>query len=266
MPIKTAIRRSAYTVLQRLHAVPNSWSVGNAFKVMEFRTLVEGANLRRDHAVLDLGCGKGIQTQLLARRCGKVTGLDVGEKAIAEARRLLAHCPDSGRIGFLCVPLEDAGLPAASLDRVFSFSVLEHIPNLDRVLVEIARILKPGGELHISVDALANIGRELVEKHRKDHYVVQYFTPQTLQAKLEAAGMEVMEVYPIFTSGLAREQFELRIRSGGPRWLAGKILLYKRLESEEGRKESEKGVMLIARARRPSVTARQESGLKRQPA
>ena len=62
------------------------WNVGNAFKVHEFRQLVELSGLKKTHTVLDLGCGTGLQTVLLARRCASILGVDVSPKAIKEAQ------------------------------------------------------------------------------------------------------------------------------------------------------------------------------------
>ena len=249
MTIAGTARRAAYAALQKARIVPNRWSVGNAFKVLEFRALLRGANLEQHHTVLDLGCGKGIQTQLLAPGCGKVVGLDVSENAIAEARRLVKLSAMRHKIEFVCGSIEGAGLQTASFDHVFSFSVLEHIENLPAVLRELARVLRPGGKLHLSADSLASIKNPaFVARHREDHSVVQYFTADSLARQLEFAGFEVRAIFPIFTSPLARQAFEDRIEKGGPRWLPGKMLLCRQLRESEIRNGSSEGVMLIARA------------------
>jgi ubiquinone/menaquinone biosynthesis C-methylase UbiE len=96
--------------------------------------------------------------------------------------------------------LETLNLPSESFDALFSFCVLEHIDNLGEVLEEARRILRPGGHLHISVDSLATITDATIRaKHQRDHFVVQYFTADTLNAILAAAGFDVNRVYPILT-------------------------------------------------------------------
>ena len=155
------------------------WNVGNAFKVHEFRELVDRSDLRKSHAVLDLGCGTGLQTVLLARRCASILGLDVSPAAIQEAQERALRCGVADRATFRCAPIEQCGLPSDSFDRVYSFCVLEHIANLDRVLAELLRLMKPGAEMHVTVDSLANVrDPRLIEKHRQDHFVVEYFTPR----------------------------------------------------------------------------------------
>jgi ubiquinone/menaquinone biosynthesis C-methylase UbiE len=249
MQVKQTVRRAAYSALQIARIVPNKWSVGNAFKVFEFRKLVSDAGLKQNHVVLDLGCGKGTQTQLLAPGCHKIVGLDVEESCISEARRLIKRSAVRHKAEFVCGSIMDACFPDASFDHVFCFSVLEHIDNLPAVLREVARVTRPGGQLHLSVDSLTSIKNlNLIAKHRRDHFVVQYFTPQTLTALLESAGFAVAELFPIFTSTVARKAFEHRIEKGGPRWLPSKMRLYWQLKTGDSRNASAEGVMLIARA------------------
>src|SRR5262249_31387976 len=160
----------AYRAAQWSRVVPSLWMLRNPFKIHEYVEVVSGANLTPDHVALDLGCGKGFQTQILARTCRRVLGLDVSPAKIAEAPRVLRGSCVERKVDFVAGKVEEAGLSASSLDRVLSFCVLEHIANLDEVLRELARLLKPGGELHASVDALASIrDPELLARHRRDH-------------------------------------------------------------------------------------------------
>jgi ubiquinone/menaquinone biosynthesis C-methylase UbiE len=245
------LRQTSYNLLEHLNLRPMVWNVGNAFKVHEFRQLVEPSGLDPSHVVLDLGCGTGLQTVLVAKRCSAIWGLDVSPSAIRLAQERALRCGVSHRATFLCSPLELANLQEESFDRVFSFCVLEHIPNLDQVLTEIYRLLKPGGEMHVTVDSLATIhDPEVVEKHRRDHLVVEYFTPQTLTDRLRRVGFEMMEVYPLFTSELAREAFEQRIINSRTVSMLAKLQLYRALRSENA-KNAKEGIMVLARVRKP---------------
>lgn len=94
-------------------------------------------------AVLDLGCGGGFMAEALARRGAAVTGVDPSEPALDAARR---HAAEGGlsiayRRGFgEAIPAE-----TRSMDVVVCVDVLEHVDDLDRVLDEVRRVLKPGG-------------------------------------------------------------------------------------------------------------------------
>ena len=120
-------------------------------------------------------------------------------QAIARARQLLGSSRVRHKITFLNGSVNSMGLQHNSFDRVYSFCVLEHVHELPDVLAEIVQLLKPGGSLHVSVDSLGGaMDPTLVEKHRRDHGVVQYFTSVSLAEQLEGAGLEMLEVLPIF--------------------------------------------------------------------
>ncbi len=251
LPWKSRIRRTTYHILEALRLRPMVWNVGNAFKVHEFRQLVELSGLKKTHTVLDLGCGTGLQTVLLARRCASILGLDVSPKAILEAQERAIRCGVADRAKFRCSPVEQSELPSNSFDRVYSFCVLEHIGNLDQVLAELLRVMKPGAEMHVTVDSLANVhDPRLIEKHRQDHFVVEYFTPASVSERLTRAGFELQEVRPLFTSELASRAFEQRIINSGHLGMLAKLQLYLELRQEKNR-DAKEGIMVLVRARKP---------------
>jgi SAM-dependent methyltransferase len=97
--------------------------------------------------VLDVACGEGYGSALLARHAMAVTGVDISAKAIAHAR---ATYPALGNVTFTCASCTALPLPPASVDLVVSFETLEHITEHEAFLDEIARVLAPGGVLLMS--------------------------------------------------------------------------------------------------------------------
>jgi 2-polyprenyl-3-methyl-5-hydroxy-6-metoxy-1,4-benzoquinol methylase len=248
------LKVAVYRMLQKIRIAPGVWMLQNPLKIHEFSALVAHSGLERHHVILDLGCGKGFQTQVLARRCAKAIGVDIGEEQIETARWFARSSCVEGKIDFLCTRLEDATLADSSLDKVYSICVLEHIPNLPSVLAAILRLLKPGGELHVSVDSLRTVrDAQLIAKHKQDHDVVQYFTADSLTEQLQAAGLEVREVVPVLTSDFARGEFENRIRATTSYGygILRRFRLYRKLVREEKRSRGTEGIWLVARARRP---------------
>lgn len=94
--------------------------------------------------VLDLGCAFGFGTRLPARRF-KTYGHDLSAPYIERARRSL---PD---VTFTVGPADSVPYPDAFFDAVLLLDVLEHVPDDAAVLREIARVLRPGGTLILSV-------------------------------------------------------------------------------------------------------------------
>lgn len=94
-------------------------------------------------AVLDLGCAGGFMAEALARRGTDVTGIDPAAEAIDAAR---AHAREGKlRIGYDVGVGEALPYDDASFDAVVCVDVLEHVADLNKVLSEVARTLRPGG-------------------------------------------------------------------------------------------------------------------------
>ncbi len=109
--------------------------------------------------VLDLGCGTGRDAYLVSRLVGaqgRVIGIDMTPQQLAIARRnQAAHRDASGldNLDFRDARIEDlraAGIADASIDVVISNCVVNLSSDKRRVLSEIFRVLKPGGELLFS--------------------------------------------------------------------------------------------------------------------
>ena len=94
---------------------------------------------------LDLGCGEGVFTAVLARAGADVVGADVAEAALARARR--AH----PQLRFMLVPVEGP-LPFAdgAFELVWASEVIEHVADTARWLSEVRRVLAPGGRLALT--------------------------------------------------------------------------------------------------------------------
>ena len=97
--------------------------------------------------VLDVACGEGYGTALLARGAEHVTGVDVSEQAIAHARAAYAAL---GNVRFEIASCTQLPLANESIDLAVSFETLEHIAPQEKFLDELARVLSPEGVLVLS--------------------------------------------------------------------------------------------------------------------
>ena len=102
----------------------------------------------RGKSVLDVGCGDGENSVLLAKLGARVTGLDVSPKAIELAGRRAALDGVQHSTTFVCSPLETADLRSGSFDVVWVDNVLHHLlPVLDETMATLTRWVRPGGQL-----------------------------------------------------------------------------------------------------------------------
>ena len=99
--------------------------------------------------VLDVGCGGGILSESMADKGAKVTGIDLGEKALKVAQ---LHSLESGvAVDYKLISVEElAEKSPASFDAVTCLEMLEHVPNPASVVAACAKLVKPGGHVFFS--------------------------------------------------------------------------------------------------------------------
>ena len=219
------------------------------FKIYEFKELQSGIKFSRDELILDIGCGSGLQTMLLGKRCKKVIGIDISEKAVTSAKRISRYM--KGRISseFRCAKIENAEFESEYFDKIFSICVIEHIPNYLDVLKEAYRILKSGGQMIFSVDTLESIEDDkLLEKHEREHFVEKYFRREELRAILEEICFKKIDIYPIFKSDYAKKLFITGINNNFHYGHLRSILAFFLLRCKEKHcADEDKGIFLIVK-------------------
>lgn len=92
---------------------------------------------------LEIGCGPGLLTQAMAERGVQMTGLDKSAKMVARARRNAAECTFVRGDAF--------ALPMANDSQALAFaaSVINVVPEPEKLVQEMARVVRPGG--HVAV-------------------------------------------------------------------------------------------------------------------
>jgi ubiquinone/menaquinone biosynthesis C-methylase UbiE len=98
---------------------------------------------------LDIGCGEGHNTRLLARSGARITGVDIAEVFISHAREAEAHEPLG--IDYRVASAVDLPFDDRTFDFATGFMSFMDVPETDRVLAEARRVLKPGGFLQFSI-------------------------------------------------------------------------------------------------------------------
>jgi ubiquinone/menaquinone biosynthesis C-methylase UbiE/DNA-binding transcriptional ArsR family regulator len=118
---------------------------GDRFHLAALAALVDG-----NWTVGDLGCGTGQVTAALAPFVARVIAVDASAAMLQAAKKRLQGSDniDLRRGDLEALPIDDGRLDAATL-----MLVLHHVPEPERALGEVARVLKPGGRALI-VDML----------------------------------------------------------------------------------------------------------------
>jgi ubiquinone/menaquinone biosynthesis C-methylase UbiE len=128
--------------------------------------------IRPTDTVLEIGCGSGLFTRALAKRCAKLISQDLEPRYVDEAR---AKTTDLTHVEFLAVDACKLELEHVA-DVIVLISVLPEIPEPVRALEACIRALKPGGHIIIS--------QELFEP--------EYVTSAQTDAWARSAGLKVI--------------------------------------------------------------------------
>ena len=145
--------------------------------------------------VLEIGCGMGLHTELMTRAGAHVTALDISPKSVAATRARLS-------LRGLAADVREADAETlgarAAYDFIWSWGVIHHSARTGRVLRNLYRALKPGGQLRFMVYSLDGVqaysvmmrrymfgfwrGRSLDELlwEGTDGYLARYFTKDGL--------------------------------------------------------------------------------------
>ncbi len=100
----------------------------------------------RGKRVLDVGCGDGQQSVLMALLGARVVGIDLSAGALEVARRRAELNGVGGAIDFHCAPIETADPGDAGFDVVYCDAILHHLlDDLDAVMAKLVRWVAPGG-------------------------------------------------------------------------------------------------------------------------
>jgi 2-polyprenyl-6-hydroxyphenyl methylase/3-demethylubiquinone-9 3-methyltransferase len=191
------------------------WDPGSEFRPLhEINPLrlgwIDGHARLADKRVLDVGCGGGILAESMAQLGARVTGIDLGEKALKVAE---LHGLESGvHVDYEHVAVEElAAREPAGFDVVTCMEMLEHVPDPDSVVRACAQLVRPGGWVFFSTISrnpkaflFAIVGAEYLLKllPRGTHAFEKFIRPSELlgfarRHGLESAAMTGMTYNPL---------------------------------------------------------------------
>ena len=172
--------------------------------------------------VLEVGCGVGAQTVILAKNSpqARITSIDISDESLAAAKK---RVEDAGFTNVVFQRADIFNLPfaACSFDHVFVCFVLEHLPNPDAALLKLKDVLKPGGSMTVieGDHGSAYFHPDSAEARRAIQCLVD------IQAKLGGNSLIGRRLFPLLTSAGFRD---VRVSprmvyadSSRPKWVEG---------------------------------------------
>jgi SAM-dependent methyltransferase len=152
------------------------------FVAPAIETLAAG---RGDLHIIDCGCGVGQNVRLL-RPFGRVAAFDLDATAARMTR--------AAGFAVVCADATRAPFRSEAFDLATSFDVLQCVERDQAAVTEMARLLRPGGALLMTVAALDVLRGD----HAESWHEVRRYTPGTARRLVEQAGLRVERVSFLF--------------------------------------------------------------------
>jgi SAM-dependent methyltransferase len=138
-----------------------------------------------------------------------------------------------------------------------SICAIEHFDDGARALAEMARVLAPGGELVMSVDALTLAQRwpRLYRAHRDRYHVKRTYTHEELTALLKTAGLDVIAHQYQFRTRWAQRMYLGLSAYGGKVGFNAAAPAMPLVAAADRAARGDGGAIVLVRARRPGEPA-----------
>ena len=158
--------------------------------------------LKTGKTILEVGCGRGVGAKLIseAYHPDKLYLLDLDLQMIQKANQRL-NGQNNNRI-YLCVG-DAIRLPFgdASLDAVFGFGFLHHVPAWQEGLSEVVRVLKHGG-VYFMEEYYPSLYQNFITKHILVHPDRNRFNSQELRQAFEDANLSLIHTFELKRMGI----------------------------------------------------------------
>src|SRR5580658_8560199 len=174
---------------------PKAYGKNGAFVHELAGGVLEWLAAKPDEHILDLGCGDGQLTRRIAITGAKVAGVDTSPDMVAAARQrgIAADVGDAG----------DLPYAEGMFDAVFSNAALHWVRNQDAMMVQVRRVLKPGGRFVAEMGGHGNIAAirvalmAVLARHGhadREDGVNYYPTAEAYARRLKSHGFRVQQI------------------------------------------------------------------------
>lgn len=244
-----------YILIVFMHMKENAWlmlikvfGAPDGIRKMEFRLVQKWIKPQKGDKIIDIACGRGELSYCMANCGASVIGIDR-----AGAVRPLFELLNKNRgTQFVRATVKKMPFPANYFNKAVCNVTLQLFPNDKGALKEVARVLKRGGLLFLTVDSFMSpqITNKIKELHRKQNRVYRYYNHEKLMCLLSSLGFKTIKHEYYIKSGLSGYVFGLGIKSNwSVFWKVFSVFMYPFCYVAEKLSENERGYGLAVLAR-----------------
>ena len=179
-------------------------------KHYEANLLERLGGLTKQERVLEIGCGRGVGTEIIFKRFGahQVHAFDIDPDMVGQALSRLSSYP-ADRLRLFVGDAAAIDEDDESFDAVFDFGIIHHVPDWKSAVSEVARVLRPGGRFffeEVTSHALDRWSyRTFLEHPTKNRFTTEEFVAE-LERQGVVSGRNVVErFFGDFVFGVGRK-------------------------------------------------------------
>jgi ubiquinone/menaquinone biosynthesis C-methylase UbiE len=182
------------------------WVVNNPLRVFQQRIeanwLRQMMPLKTGNTILEVGCGRGAGAKLIHSvfKPSQLHILDLDIEMMHKAKKYLSSMPISS-LNLLVGDSIELPFKAGCLDALFGFGFLHHVPDWRQALLEIARVLKPGGVYYME-ELYPSLYQNAITKRILLHPEHDRFTSMDLRAEMDVAGLSLVNAFELKKLGI----------------------------------------------------------------
>lgn len=156
------------------------------------KELIESCHLDKGQYVLDVGCGIGTTSSLLAKFGCRVVGVDISQEMIYWAGKRAREESVDDRVEFKIADAEELPFAGAIFDIVISRFVLAFVNDRARAVNEFVRVVKPGGYVCVNESSWLKtpVPTYLINDFHRTEETVQLLSVSDCKELLSGAGLK----------------------------------------------------------------------------